>query len=75
MKVDFPLTVADILLLKAGDEVFVTWSGGNGPHRYRITWPRSEDAADVPCVDNLYKDSLLYSREDKRCIHKVWRCV
>lgn len=23
--------------LKSGDEVIITWCGGNGPHRYRVS--------------------------------------
>jgi hypothetical protein len=31
-----PLTVAEIGALEDGAEVVVTWSGGNGPHAYRV---------------------------------------
>jgi hypothetical protein len=40
-----PLTVAEIRALKEGAEVVVTWSGGNGPWRYRISVENG-----LPCI-------------------------
>lgn len=43
------LTQEEVDKLESGDEVMIKWSGGNGPHRYTITWiegelhPRTED--------------------------------
>jgi hypothetical protein len=31
-----PLSVDEIKALPEGTEVIITWSGGNGPHRYRM---------------------------------------
>jgi len=67
------LTVAEILTLKQGEEIVVTWSGGNGPHTYKVVWLWPDDPEDVPCVDNIYNDPLIHSRSDVRCLHKVAR--
>lgn len=32
-----PLTQAEVDALPDGAEIIVTWSGGNGPHRYTVT--------------------------------------
>jgi hypothetical protein len=49
-----PLTEEEVAVLAADTEVEVTWSGGNGPHRYRI-WI---DRDGMRCVDNIYHDPL-----------------
>jgi hypothetical protein len=49
-----PLTVEQILALPDGQEVIVTWPGGNGPHRYHVV--REGDRVHV---DNCYRDPLL----------------
>ena len=38
-----PLTEAEVGALPEGTRVVVIWTGGNGPHRYRITVDRRGD--------------------------------
>lgn len=49
-----PLTEEQVAELAEGTEVEVTWSGGNGPHRYRIVIGHDGKR----CTDNLYQDPL-----------------
>jgi hypothetical protein len=48
------LTQAEVDSLPEAARVSVTWSGGNGPHAYRIV--RDKHAG--VCVDNVYRDAL-----------------
>jgi hypothetical protein len=61
-----PLTVQQIEALQEGQEVVVTWSGGNGPHPYRVILVNGR-----PCVDNIYQDRLLRWDGQLRPVHHV----
>jgi len=54
-----PLLQAEVDVLPEGTEVEVTWSGGNGPHRYTIVIINGQRHA-----ANIYKDAL-YSVGEK----------
>jgi len=40
-----PLSTTEIQALPEGARVLVAWSGGNGPHEYRVHWHRGEPYA------------------------------
>ena len=40
-----PLSTTEIQALPEGARVIVAWSGGNGPHEYRVYWHRGEPYA------------------------------
>lgn len=42
-----PLTQAEVDALPEGTEIWVKWSGGNGPHRYGLTHYFGRPAADT----------------------------
>jgi hypothetical protein len=48
------LTQEQVNELPAGSEVELTWSGGNGPWRYRIVI----DPDGTRCVDTIYRDPI-----------------
>src|SRR4051812_26329306 len=50
-----PLTPQEVAALPDGTEVMVRWTGGNGPHGYKI---RRE--GNLVCTDNLYRDELRF---------------
>jgi hypothetical protein len=50
-----PLDPAGIRVLEDGEEIVVTWAGGNGPHPYRVL----VDTEGYRRVENLYADQLL----------------
>jgi hypothetical protein len=50
-----PLDSGHIRALEDGEEIVVTWSGGNGPHAYRVL----VDSSGTRCVESLYADPLL----------------
>ena len=52
------LTQDEVDALPEGTEVVVTWSGGNGPHTYRIVHVNGE-----VCTDNVYRDRLDFVGE------------
>jgi hypothetical protein len=49
-----PLTAGQVEGLPDGTEVEIIWSGGNGPHRYRI----QRDRHGVVRIDNIYRDQI-----------------
>lgn len=54
------LTREQVADLPEGAEVEVVWSGGNGPHRYRIVHVNGE-----VCVDNIYQDPLTFVGDEQ----------
>lgn len=50
----YVLTQQEVDALAEGTEVWITWSGGNGPHLYRIV----VDEHGQRRVDNPYRDAL-----------------
>lgn len=46
-----PTTAAEVSALRHGDEVVVTWGGGNGPHRYVVHEVHGRLYARAPHVD------------------------
>jgi hypothetical protein len=64
-----PLTVQQIRNLPDGAEVVITWSGGNGPHPYRIL----VDFNGERCVETLHCDEILkpYLGEQTVPFHRV----
>lgn len=65
-----PLTVSEIESLKDGDEVIITWSGGNGPHKYKILVDKYGEVR----VDNTLQDNILIFNEQMFPIHRVTKC-
>ena len=65
-----PLTVEQIRALPKGAEVVVTWSGGNGPHRYHIA---HRDATVYAAVRSPFLlVAPLLARPDQRIpLHRV----
>lgn len=61
-----PLSVDQIRALPEGAEVVVTWSGGNGPHLYRV----AIDAFGERCV-NGFIDPLLRWAGQKVPLNRV----
>lgn len=62
-----PLTAAQIRALADGTEVMITWSGGNGPHPYRILvckWG-------IVRVETGYADSILTFQDQVKPMNRV----
>lgn len=68
-----PLTVEEIKALPEGAEVVVTWSGGNGPHRYRVAYEMGWPGVMAP--GDLSVSLLLSSWEQRIPLHRVTRVV
>ena len=56
-----PLTQEQVDELPEGAEVEITWSGGNGPHRYLI----AIDVNGTRCVDTVYCDPIDFVGPDR----------
>jgi len=68
---DDGLTVPEIAALQDGDEVVITWSGGNGPFCYRVKWWADKPWAALHRDLDYLVEPIIFSREDVRCIHRV----
>jgi hypothetical protein len=61
------LTQEEVDALAVGTVVCVKWSGGNGPHRYKISGHNGIHAL----VDNVYRDPLRFVGKE-RCHTRVF---
>lgn len=56
-----PLTREQVGSLEIGSRVSVTWSGGNGPHEYRILKKATDSEGKATAfVNNVYEDELNF---------------
>lgn len=57
------LTQADIAALVDGDEIYVLWVGGNGPHKYTVKWYGTRCYADTETMKEYNELTNVGSRK------------